>query len=411
MLESFWKLLTDYVLRPQVDAEQVDEHLRCAHASLPKPVIWLLGKTQAGKSSIIHAMTGSSLAAIGNGFRPCTRTTRLFEFPNEQECFLRFLDTRGLGEAGYDPTEDLAFCQNQAHLVMAVVRVMDMAQADVQDSLRKIRKAKPNWPVILVQTSLHDGYTRGATHLLPYPFEDEPWPDIVPKDLARSLAHQRKEFADLATSVVAVDFTLPEDGFSPTLYGMESLWSAIERELPLGLRDMLMQQKALNGGLADVYYQTAWPHIVSYSLASGMVGAVPIPFINVSAVLSMQAKMFHTIASIYKQPLDAHVMGELAAAIGTGFLVRLFGRSLLAMIPFVGTAAAGVFTAASTYSLGCTLCWYYSQVKQGIIPDASKMNEVFKIELEVGRQRFDEYLKKSEPSQPSEQTSAAREKT
>ena len=121
--------------------------------------------------------------------------------------------------------------------------------------------------------------------------------------------------------------------------------------------------------------------------------------------------MFHAIASIYKQPLDAQVMGELAAAIGTGFLVRLFGRSLLAMIPFVGTAAAGVFTAASTYALGCTLCWYYSQMKQGIIPDASKMNEVFKIELEVGRQRFDEYLKKSEQSRPSEQTSAAREKT
>ena len=35
---------------------------------LPIPVFWLLGKTQAGKTSLIRAITGSDAAEIGNGF-------------------------------------------------------------------------------------------------------------------------------------------------------------------------------------------------------------------------------------------------------------------------------------------------------------------------------------------------------
>src|SRR5262245_11893341 len=47
------------------------------------PVVWLLGKVQSGKTSVIRAITRSSDAAIGDGFRPCTRTARLYAFPND----------------------------------------------------------------------------------------------------------------------------------------------------------------------------------------------------------------------------------------------------------------------------------------------------------------------------------------
>ena len=60
------------------------------------PVLWLLGKVQSGKTSIVRAFTGSDEATIGNGFTPATRTARLFAFPPEAPV-LRFLDTRGLG--------------------------------------------------------------------------------------------------------------------------------------------------------------------------------------------------------------------------------------------------------------------------------------------------------------------------
>src|SRR5690606_40968696 len=65
-----------------------------------------LGKVQSGKTSIVRALTGCTDAEIGTGYAPCTRTSRVFDFPPEAPV-IRFLDTRGLGEARYDPTEDL----------------------------------------------------------------------------------------------------------------------------------------------------------------------------------------------------------------------------------------------------------------------------------------------------------------
>ena len=75
---------------------------------LPAPVFWLFGKTQSGKTTLIKYLTGADAAEIGQGFRPCTRFSRLYEFPTAEAPLLTFLDTRGLDEPDYDPTEDLA---------------------------------------------------------------------------------------------------------------------------------------------------------------------------------------------------------------------------------------------------------------------------------------------------------------
>ena len=73
------------------------------------------------------SLTGSSRAAIGNGFQPCTRTSQLYSFPETEDCLLKFLDTRGLGEVNYDPAEDIKVLENQAHLLIVVMRAFDHA--------------------------------------------------------------------------------------------------------------------------------------------------------------------------------------------------------------------------------------------------------------------------------------------
>lgn len=383
---SFWKLLSERVLAPRVDSAEVERQLRRAREALPKPVIWLLGKTQSGKSSLIRALTGSSDAEIGNGFRPCTRTARMYSFPNEEECLVRFLDTRGLGEANYDPSEDITYCQGQAHLLMVTVRAMDHAFQAVVDAVAQVHKEKPDWRTVVVQTALHDGYPPGTAHPLPYPFEADEWP-FIPVDVGRSLQRQRRDFAGLASRFVAVDFTLPEDELPPQHYGEDALWAAIETEIGLGLRALLQP------GLHDLYYRRARPHILSSAVAAGGAAAVPNPAVSLPLIAAIDAKMFHAIASIYEQRLTARVMGELGSAIGSGFVARLAGRSLLAMIPVVGTPFAAIYAAATTYALGRTLCWYFAQVRKGVTPAADKVRATFAQEMSEGRRRFREYLK------------------
>jgi hypothetical protein len=69
-------------------------------------VVWLLGKTGAGKTAIIAALTGDTRAEVGLGFEPCTRTAAFYDIPPEAP-LLRFLDTRGVGEVSYDAGNDM----------------------------------------------------------------------------------------------------------------------------------------------------------------------------------------------------------------------------------------------------------------------------------------------------------------
>jgi 50S ribosomal subunit-associated GTPase HflX len=91
-----WRELREALLEPRVDDVALAAALSEVRSRHPLPVVWLIGKTQSGKTSIIRALTGSPLAEIGNGFRPCTATTRLYDFPADAP-LVRFLDTRGLG--------------------------------------------------------------------------------------------------------------------------------------------------------------------------------------------------------------------------------------------------------------------------------------------------------------------------
>src|SRR5262245_61321057 len=184
-------------LWPAASADQVAQEEIAARALEFAPVVWLLGKVQSGKTSLIRVLTGCSAAEIGDGFRACTKTSRIFDFPEEAP-LVRFLDTRGLGEAGYDPSEDLAFSEVQSHLVVVTMRALDAQQEQVVDVVRQIRRRHPAWPILVVQTALHEGYLPGSRHAEPYPYATDSPAALaaagVSSDLVRSLMRQRTLF-------------------------------------------------------------------------------------------------------------------------------------------------------------------------------------------------------------------------
>ena len=213
MRNTMWKKIQELVLSPKIEEVSLRMQLQKAKAGIPSPVFWLLGKTQSGKSSIIRALTGDSRAQIGDGMRPVTRTAYLYEFPDEESCLIQFLDTRGLGETDYDPAEDMSTFQGQAHVLVVVMKAMDHAQESVMTAVRTVLKKQPHWPVIVVQTCLHEGYPEPSmNHVLPYPYDDPNRTDFVPTDLRRALDHQRRLLKGIDARFVAVDLTLEEDG-------------------------------------------------------------------------------------------------------------------------------------------------------------------------------------------------------
>ena len=387
-----FRTLWENVHAPKVSEEELDRRLRRLREKLPAPVFWLLGKAQSGKTSLIRAVTGSSRAEIGDGFRPCTRTARLYPFPGETDCFLQFLDTRGLGEADYDPADDIRVLENRSHCLIVVVKAMDHAQRSVLEPLAKILAAHPDWPLIVVQTALHEGYANGPMrHVLPYPYAEPPYPPCVPQDLARSLAAQREWFAAYKARIVPVDFTLPEDGLEPEHYGLDALWSAIEEAVPLGLRGMLHESR---GPLRDVYFRAAHPHLLACSVLAGAAAGIPVPLVDIPLITLVQAKMFHSIASIYGQPMSGQRIAEISGTLGLGFAARMAGREVFKLIPGVGSAVAALFASASTYALGCTLCAYFSFVRDGDVPQPDVLRRLYEEQYQEGRRRLRAYLER-----------------
>src|SRR5262245_9375130 len=136
--KKIWNRAWKEFSSPKVSDEELERCFRLVHSEMPVPVFWLLGKTQSGKTSLIRALTENTRAEIGNGIRPCTRTACVYPFPSEADCLLRFLDTRGLGEVNYDPADDIALFQDQAHLLIVVMKALDHAQQPVMQALIQI---------------------------------------------------------------------------------------------------------------------------------------------------------------------------------------------------------------------------------------------------------------------------------
>jgi len=339
------------------------------------PVVWLVGKVQSGKTSIIRTLTQATGAEIGAGFRACTKTARVFDFPDEAP-IIRFLDTRGLGEAGYDPAADIAFCEGRAHLILAVVKTLDIEQSAAFDVIRQARQRHPDWPIVVAQTSLHEGYPSGRGHILPYPFANAEYGDALPEALVKCLTFQRAQFKALpgggALSFVPIDFTQPGDGIEPADYGREALIGALIAAAPTAVALALAE---LPGAIGGVEAGKADAHILGFAVAAGASDAVPVA--GAIAVPMVQAAMLRQLAQLHGTQWDRRAYAEFLGALGAATLVRTastFGiRQLVKLVPgygqTIGAAAAAGASFAATYAIGKAATYFLARRHLGIRAD------------------------------------------
>jgi uncharacterized protein (DUF697 family) len=339
------------------------------------PVVWLLGKVQSGKSSIVRALTGCSDVEIGVGFKACTKSAFVFDFPDGAP-LIRFLDTRGLGEVQYDPAPDIAIAEKQSHILLVVMRSLDLQQSAVLDVVKTVLQRHPDWPVLVAQTTLHEGYDRSAGHITPYPFGEpdlEKWRAAgVPDDLARSLHCQRNLFNAVPKpsriKFVPIDFTRPDAGFEPLNYGFQELILALRdcgsASVSASIRNTV---QSANGKIADRLAS----RILKYSAIAAAADVVPMA--GAVAVPSIQASLLREMAAAYEIPWDQQTVVQFGACLGTGTLVRMvstFGiRELVKLLPVygqtAGAAAAAAGSFATTFAVGSAAVYFLGQRKLG----------------------------------------------
>lgn len=361
----------------------IHQHLDELASKTPVPVLWLIGKTQSGKTSVIKFLTGAEDAQIGQGFAPCTRYSRQYDFPAADVPLLKFLDTRGLEEQEYDPTDDLALFNEQAHVVIITIRVMDHALLNLIPHLRRIRSSKPSRPIILLLTCLHEAYPL-QQHPQPYPFDGNEAKMTGP--LERSIARHRKELAGLFDYLVPADFTSEAEGFQDSEYGGQFFIDTLVQALPAGYRQTLIMLEKMTHTLQEHHDREAMPYIKAYSILAASTAAIPIPWVDMFLLPGIQTRMIHRLAKVYRQPMNAVRFLELASTLGLGMALRQAFRELTKLIPFVGSAMSAVLAGSSTFALGKAFCYYFASVHEGHIPSAEELKRYYQRKLSQAEQ-------------------------
>mgnify|MGYP006435715359 CR=1 FL=1 len=331
------------------------------------PTLWLLGKTGAGKSSLIHAVTGDSKIEIGNGFRPCTMTSAGYDFPLDKPV-LKFLDTRGLADANYDPQEDIEACRDRSHALIVVMKAEDPEQSSVVAALRQIRKSGKIKQVLLVHTGIElieDAAERRQC-------------------ISNNRVQAEKAWGKPVDSV-EVDFEC-EDG---TTVGVDALKDKLARMMPI-LAQLTIDQAHCD--LEEKNFYRLKPEVLWYAGAAGASDAVPVA--GVFSVPAIQAKMLHSLAGHYGVEWNRRLMAELAGTLGAGFGVqyasKLGVRQIVKLIPVygqtVGSATAVGVSFCSTYAIGRVACKFIYHKSKGETVSEAEMKAMYKNAFESIRE-------------------------
>jgi uncharacterized protein (DUF697 family)/GTP-binding protein EngB required for normal cell division len=374
-----------------VSESRLSKILETIRAELPTTEVVLLGKPQSGKSSVIRGLTGTSADIVGLGFRPHTQHTQRYAYPNPELPLLLFTDTVGLGDVAetsqaiaQELITELKTQSAGAKALVLTVKVTDFAIATLQQTAQQLHAACPQIPCLLAVTCLHELYPADVVTHPAYPPHNA--------EIERAFDEIQAAFAGLCDRAVLIDFTLEEDGYTPTFYGLEAFRDALADLLPEAEARTIHQllDTVASKKLGDLYRDVGRRSILPFALIAATVAAVPLPFATMPVLTALQVSMVGVVGKVYHQTLSPSQAGGVVSAIAGGFLAQAIGRELIKFIPGFGSVIAASWAAAYTWALGEAACVYFGDVMGGKKPDPERIQQVMKDSFETAKQRFKE---------------------
>lgn len=372
-----------------VSDTQVAEILETIRAELPTTEALLLGKPQAGKSSIVRGLTGVSAEIIGQGFRPHTQNTQRYAYPANDLPLLIFTDTVGLGDVSQDTEAiiqeligDLQQETNKARVLIITVKIHDFATDTLRQIAEKLRQQYPDIPCLLVVTCLHEVYPSEVANHPDYP------PDFL--ELQRAFIAIKENFSGLYNSAVLIDFTLEEDGYNPVFYGLERLRDNLAQLLPEAESKAIYQLLDQQAGekLGNIYRNAGRRYILPFSIMAATLSAVPLPFATMPVLTALQVSMVGLLGKLYGQTITPSQAGGIVSTIAGGFVAQAVARELIKFIPGFGSVIAASWAGAYTWALGEAACVYFGDLMGGKKPDPQKIQAVMQEAFTGAKERF-----------------------
>ncbi|HEY9832860.1 MAG TPA: 50S ribosome-binding GTPase [Stenomitos sp.] len=373
-----------------VSEQQVAEILETVRAELPTTEALLIGKPQAGKSSIVRGLTGVSAEIVGQGFRPHTQHTERYAYPSNELPLLIFTDTVGLGDVNQETqviiqelVGDLQQETRRARVLILTVKINDFATDTLRHIAAQLRQQYPDIPCLLVVTCLHEVYPPGTDDHPAYP------PDY--EEVNRAFTAIQDAFTGISDRAILIDFTLEEDGYQPVFYGIEALSNSLADLLPEAEARaiyQLLDREEVGKQLGNLYRDVGRRYMLAFAIMAAALEAVPVPFASMPVLTALQVSMVGLLGRLYGQTLTPSQAGGVVSAIASGFLARAVGRELVKFIPGFGSVIAASWAAAYTWALGEGACVYFGDLMGGKKPDPKKIQLVMQDAFKVAQERF-----------------------
>jgi uncharacterized protein (DUF697 family)/predicted GTPase len=372
-----------------IDEKRVREILKTVRAELPTTEALLIGKPQAGKSSIVRGLTGVSAEIVGQGFRPHTQHTERYAYPSSDLPLLIFTDTVGLGDVNQETQTiideligDLQQKSSRARILILTVKINDFATDTLRQIARQLRQQYPDIPCLLAVTCLHEIYPPDTADHPPYP------PDY--QEIKRAFSAIEQAFADSCDRAVAIDFTLEEDGYTPVFYGLEALRDILADLLPEAEARAIHQllDNEVGEQIGNLYRDVGRRYISAFAVMAATLAAVPLPLATMPVLTALQVSMVGLLGKLYGQTLSPSQAGGVVSAIAGGFLAQAIGRELIKFIPGFGSVIAASWAAAYTWALGEGACVYFGDLMGGKKPDPKKIQSAMQEAFESAKERF-----------------------
>lgn len=352
-----------------------------------RPNILVVGRTGAGKSSLINTALGEKLAVTGAG-RPITQSYEVFQHP-----LVTMIDSKGW-EGGAEGEqrfrEDTARLlkdrrttnpDDHIHIVWYAVSAPDARFEDFEAQL--VREAFGGIPVLFVLTKC-DIVAEDALVKV----------EQVIKTAATTMAQQATKNAPAPRIVGIIRISAdPLPLLRQAPWGMDVVVEMTRDELPALYRDAFDAAQSVDFSLKARKAQAV---VIGAAATAGTIGLIPIPFSDSVLLTPLQVSMVTTIAIIYGFGADP---GSLTALIG-GSIAPLAAESvgatlagnLLKLFPGAGSILGGVIEGTVASTITATIGYGFQRAFHQLALRQAKGNQDMTIEG-VGQ-----FLKQALPS-------------
>ncbi len=151
------------------------------------------------------------------------------------------------------------------------------------------------------------------------------------------------------------------------------------------------QQEPVEANVAEKNV-TAEGQVKNYTFGALGVGLIPIPLVDLAALVALQLKMLHSLANTYNVEFKGELgKSAIAGLLGSGLSVSIapFAASFAKFVPIIGQSLAAVsapaLNAAVTFAVGQVFIQHFASGGTLLDFDPSKMRDYFAEQVEAGK--------------------------